>query len=109
MPETENPRENGQEDESPRAGRFRMTANWAKANWKPIAAAGIWTTAIAGASAVVTLVLTHNSAVAENATAYSNGLLDGLKASREHYFSGFEDGFDEALDEALDFSDWYVD
>ncbi len=65
---------------------------YARQNWKELAVVGAVSAVV---TSLVTLAVTHNAAVAENATAYTNGLRDGCDANLRTYFSGYGDCLDD--------------
>ncbi len=56
---------------------------------------------VAAVTAMVTLALTHRSAVMHNAGAYANGLIDGYDAYENAYIHGLIDGRYEAVQAAM--------
>jgi len=97
MPDFEDPEKNSA-SEGARIAWLRLRAEQIKANWKVIA----WTGGVAAAASIVTLTVTHNSAVAENAKAYDNGRTDGFAANVRAFLAGYG----ECLEDN-DFDDWY--
>lgn len=77
------------------AAAKRACKHWtefARENWKEMAALSA---AVAGATILATLAATHNTAVAENAYAYGNGLRDGLDANMRTYLTGYGECLDD--------------